>query len=120
MKLLFTALLALAAFSQTSRAESLSVCQEMVKGANESTLQAKDRFNVGEVTITEVASAEVNELNVRFECHNILMADYCAAIVPKVAFVYEGVKEEAAVGQRTMLELSAAKLQLTKLKGLCQ
>jgi outer membrane protein TolC len=122
MKLLALLLLAAAASTGNSaHAEtSRTTCRELIANSNELVKHVNDRFNVGEVTRTDVALAELDLLEVRFECRDILVQDYCVSATKSATDIYEGTKAEARSGQRTTAEVLAAQKALIRVNGICR
>ncbi|MGZ3711226.1 MAG: hypothetical protein ACXVBE_05690, partial [Bdellovibrionota bacterium] len=104
------------AFADTN----VSTCTELLANAGAVVKQVNDRFNVGEVTRTDVAKAELDQLQVRFECRDILAKDYCDSATKLAALIVAGVKEEAAHGQADTMDLLAAQKQAIQINGLCR
>ncbi len=121
MKFLALAILASIITATSAFAETnVSTCRELIASGNEEVKHVNDRFNVGEVTRTDVANVELDLLQVRYECRDILAKDYCSAAIGFANQIVAGVQEEARAGQRTTLEVIVAKKALIKLNGLCR
>lgn len=82
--------------------------------------QTRDRFNVGEVTRTDVAQTEIAYLNVQLQCASIVRDTYCASAPEQAGFVAYGMREEAKAGMRTTLDVETAELELINIKAICE
>ena len=114
--LLITALLG---SPEASANYSRSVCQKLVAETNTQLKIAQDRYQVGEVDYTQVARAELDLLEVQFQCRAILFNDYCEKALPVARRRLDGVMENEKVGLGSIAETHAARKELAVLEGLC-
>lgn len=113
--------LALAAFAGSAQADySLSTCRQLVANGEKYVEMTKDRFNVGELNRSDVALVELAQLDLRYECRDILAADYCQAAQPLAQSVLDGLRELSRVGQVSTAEILVAENRLIKIQGACR
>ena len=88
--------------------------------------QTEDRFNVGEVTRTDLAKAQLDQVDIQMQCGDILRGNtsiensYCA-IAGSLAQTYaDGVSEEGRAGQRSSIEVDEANTRLLDVQAACE
>lgn len=103
-----------------SQAKLVHRCEDIIKNARIDLARTQDRFNVGEVTRTDVATAEFQLLNLSLQCREIAKEQYCNE-APKVAqTILYGTIEEARLGHRSEADVSAARQTLRTVTVRCQ
>lgn len=106
----------ISAFADTNR----TTCGELLNIANRTLKQIEDRFNVGEVTRTDVNKAKLNVLQLRFDCREILIGDYCTQAPAIAEELARGVREEANAGQATTLDVITSEKEAILIRGVCR
>src|ERR1044072_15094 len=101
-------------------ASSRAVCLIKIGRAASNYKTVQDRFNVGEVTRTDVKQAQLQLLNTQLGCHQILIDDYCNIAVEAASPMVQGIEEEARHGQRTEQEVSAAQVMQDDVTDRCE
>lgn len=94
--------------------------RDAVNSAREFYENVVDRFNVGEVTRTDVELAHKYLLDMQYFAGDLDKAAYCSAATDAQNLVLQGMEEEARVGQRTVEEVLQAKRDLSALNITCQ
>ena len=98
MKAFIGALVLLTSFNVFA---ATNACDQYVKDTEEIVLVIKDRFAVGEVTRTDIASSELAAVQAKFDCGLVTKADYCGLALPALEIYRAGVEEEVRIGMRT-------------------
>ena len=93
---------------------------EAVKDAEDFLTATKGRWQVGEVTRTDVMQAEYHLLEMKYEAGSLLKKTYCQEALPILEIQGSGLAEEAKVGQRTTQDLINFKRTFQKFKVLCR
>ncbi len=106
--------------SDISGANGLSLCGEMIQAAQVDLEAIQDRFNVGEVTRTDVQQAEADLPDVRFECRDVSFADYCQKVPALYTEIVKGRQQEAQVGSIPLEQARAIRLKALQIKALCK
>lgn len=119
MKLLGALLVMFSAVSANAELINRSYCDLRAKTVEDEYKAMQDRFDVGEVTRTDVWGAELAVYDVQFDCRLIHMDDYCAATLDVGEKYLAGVTEEAQFGMKTSLDVQAAQLRLAKYTATC-
>lgn len=101
-------------------ASAFGYSKEAVDDARDLLRVAKERFSVGELTRTDVASAEVYLFEMEYLAGYISKADYCPKAIASAETFLAGTYEEFRVGQRTFDNVRDAKKALYKLKYECR
>lgn len=80
-----------------------------------------DRFNVGEVTRTEIAQATLDFYTTLYkDCNVFTKAGYCVVAIHAAKSVVYGVKEEAKVGMRDQEDIYKAEKVVEQLQLDCK
>lgn len=108
----------MASFSAAAQ-DSISLCQAKIQTQNLEVKIAQDRFRVGEVTRTDVNFAVLNALNMRFDCRDILFAEYCQDAIPLVDKVAIGVAEEIKYSLRPHGDLHMIRTEQARITAIC-
>lgn len=108
------------AFVVFSSGAATAYSDEAVKDAEEFYQLIQDRFKVGEVSTTEVLSAQRYLLDMKYHAGILSRRDYCRDAVDAQQKFVQAVMEEARVGQRSTEEVAAAKRTFFKLKAKCK
>lgn len=107
-----TLLALLIAVSGSAFADKVTACKTLKNSTTEDMALAKERFRVGEVTISDVKTAELAALNAQLTCGEITINDYCKVAPTTAQEAIDGIKQELLVGSRTQGELSNARKEL--------
>jgi hypothetical protein len=91
-----------------------------VADAEELLKRVKARFDVGEVTRTDVAQTEWHLLNMKYLAGQLAKRDYCEQGLPVLELEGQGLEEEAKVGQRTTHDIIEHKREYFAFKKLCE
>ena len=97
-----------------------SYSDEAVLDAESMVALIKDRFAVGEVTRTDVNQAEQFLLEIKFLAGKIPKELYCFGIVRISEQIVAVLTEEEAVGMRNVEDVLRAKMEMHRVKALCQ
>lgn len=111
MKALLLALVAL------SSANAFADCATIQK---EFLARAKSAFDVGEVSRTAVAKAELRVLNAQKICSEIAQEKYCAEAAASAEVYYLGIREESRVGQASDDDVLKASLTRQAIRNACK
>ena len=106
--------------ANSAMASSQTICRAQVQAAEHDFARVQDLFNVGEQTRTDLATAELNLLDIQFDCRAILFADYCAKAPALATQILTGIIDEARVGMRTQNDVLQARAKSFAIAGLCQ
>ena len=96
-----------------------STCQVEIADMKKDLALVKDRFQAGEITSTDVAQAELDLLNRRLECHDVLFDEYCRTAPVLSKTVLDNIDREIVVGQRSARERTIANHAFLMIKNLC-
>jgi hypothetical protein len=119
--MLKSALISVAVLSSVPAfATSRAVCLIKIGRASSNYTLVQDRFNVGEVTRTDVKQSQLELLNTQLGCNQILIDDYCNVAVEAAATMVQGITEEARQGQRTAKEVDDAQAMQDDVTDRCQ
>lgn len=78
-----------------------------------------DRANRGEATRTDVALADLNLLEARFQCRDIRIVPFCSKAESLVKVIITGINEEARVGQRSTQDIVNAQATGRRIQKIC-
>lgn len=85
-----------------------SQCPKIIEKAKEEASIQRQRFAIGEVTMEEVMLAELNELDLRFDCRDITFGDYCQEAIPRSLRLVEATRENERIGQSEIIDVVRA------------
>ncbi len=86
-------------------------CETRIEVGTKSLAHTKERFRVGEVSTLEVSTAELDLLDVRFDCNDITKKAYCAAALPAAKNIVEGTIQYLDIGEKTQQDVDEAKVR---------
>lgn len=99
---------------------SPKVCDQRIEVMTKFYEHTKDRFNVGEVTRGDVAASELALAFAKYECGRTDVKEYCKVAVNAAEVQQQAIAEEAAIGQRTTIEVIEANYKLFLVKNECE
>lgn len=99
---------------------SQSACTKLLKETAKLVAIANDRFSVGEVNTADVASAELEYLEVKFDCRAIFFADYCDQAAATVETLVVVTQELEKTGQAELADVARAQKKQAVVEGLCK
>lgn len=99
---------------------SPTTCKILIEEGTKNLALTKERFRVGEVTVIEVSTAELDLLDSRLDCNDIVAADYCKAALPAAQLLVDGTLQEANVGAKTPEDVASAKIRQALVQDACK
>jgi hypothetical protein len=111
MKVMILALVALTS-TQAFAADCGSIQKEALR-------LTRGYFDLGEVTRTEVANAELAVLEAQKACGEVSLDQYCADATVAAEVAYLGTKEESRVGMKSLAEVTKAALVREAVRNSC-
>lgn len=127
MKVLAIALALAPVFASALNLPSREVCAEKIVQAQDLVEYANDRFQVGEVTRTDVNEAIIDLADIQLECAVITRGDltqagsYCSQAYVDASEQYlAGIVEEQRFGSRTVQAVKAAKVRIVERRAICK
>ncbi len=111
MKIMLTAFALTVSFSATATPAT--------DAAQKNYVQAIDRFNVGEVTRTDVAAAQLLSLKARLDAKEMIKIQYCYEAPEVAEILVAGMQEESRLGMREPAEVKASEKTKADVTSYC-
>lgn len=97
-----------------------STCNKYIEAQERNLMDVKERFNVGEVVLSDIKVAELELLQAKFDCRSISFDDFCKESLAAWGVVIEGLRQEFAIGTRTFQDVDNAELKALEMQSVCE
>jgi|GEM_PF-6872084 len=115
-----TVLIALLMVSAPAWSATSKACTDYVKAAEDLLVNARDRFNFGELNASDIADLEVMVLKAKYTCNLVTKEEYCKPALKAAQDYLASVKQEWRVGQRSVQDIFNAEERLFTTRLACE